>query len=260
MSVQVHLYDTNCENLNLGEIKDYLAEKLPKLKVDIRGEFLNYHINGEDLSDIASDLASIRVLRPDSPFRKNEPLHGEIEYEKRVLAGSPGGGVLYDGLELTLISRNLLREKECNIGNMHIAFTNRLIGTFDDDLRYHARVIVCSVPSIISTTGIVEAPAKPREYYIQKELYSADAYTLAEIKKKFAGEFIDYDDHRLTEVAKGYVMQALVYMLTGEAFCKSKKCRLFNAHWQREMIEAQFSANEFCRHHTEVLQNLNNKI
>ena len=47
-------------------------------------------------------------------------------------------------------------------------FTNKLICTYDyNDYRYHGRAIICANPSIISTTGIIEAPAKPKEYYIE---------------------------------------------------------------------------------------------
>ena len=50
---------------------------------------------------------------------------------------------------------------------LHIIFTDKLIGTFDyDDYRYHARALICSNPIVISTTGIIEAPAKPKQYYI----------------------------------------------------------------------------------------------
>ena len=41
-----------------------------------------------------------------------------------------------------------------------------LICTYDTtDNRYHGRAVICSNPAIISTTGMIEAPARPREYY-----------------------------------------------------------------------------------------------
>lgn len=261
MSVFVHLYDISDKTLNTGEIKDYLVELFPKINVDIRDEFIPYHNVGHDSSNIASALASIRVANPERPFSINTPLYGEIEYEKRVLAGGASGGILYDGYELSSIYHSMLPGGECTLDHIHVVFTNRLFGTFDeDDLRYHARVSICSTPSIISATGIVEAPAKPREYYMLKKLNSNKPLVVADLKKKFVGEFIDYDDPRITEVAKGYVMQALVYLLAGEAFCENRECRLFNAHWQKEMICAQLSGNKFCRHHQTILKHLNEKI
>jgi hypothetical protein len=40
-------------------------------------------------------------------------------------------------------------------------------------------------------------------------------------------------------VLKGYVLQAVFYQATGEAFCDDPDCRLFNAHWQEEVLRAQ---------------------
>jgi hypothetical protein len=36
--------------------------------------------------------------------------------------------------------------------------------------------------------------------------------------------------------------------LTGEAFCDDPACRLFNAHWQEEMLRAQLADNYCGRH------------
>ena len=89
-------------------------------------------------------------------------------------------------------------------------------------------------PCIISIPGIVEAPAKPKDFYISRRGLVAAGMDRElveeELKKKFAGRFIDHDDERMTEIAKGYVMQAFFYHLTFEPFCQDKNCRLFNAH------------------------------
>jgi len=74
------------------------------------------------------------------------------------------------------------------------------------------------------------------------------------MKGKFAGKFIDYDDERLTEVVKGYCLQALFFHLTGDAFCEDKNCRLYNAHWQEELIAAQTGGDyELCPFHEKIL-------
>ena len=45
--------------------------------------------------------------------------------------------------------------------------------------------------------------------------------------------------------------------LTGNPFCPDKGCRLFNAHWQEELIFAQLESDgEFCPQHTSILDNL----
>jgi hypothetical protein len=48
-------------------------------------------------------------------------------------------------------------------------------------------------------------------------------------------------------------MQAVFYALTGDPFCDDPCCRLFNAHWQREMLAAQLSRPDFCRRHEKMI-------
>jgi hypothetical protein len=139
-----------------------------------------------------------------------------------------------------------------------VVFTNQLLATWDDG-RYHLRVAVFGFPSLLSTTGLVEAPAKPREFYVIKQQYAAlgmhDA--IGELERELGKRMLMHEDPRLTEVVKGYVMQALFYHLTGDPFCEDKGCRLFNAHWQEEVIEAQLSGDcQFCPRHQSMLDEL----
>jgi hypothetical protein len=237
-----------------GEIEEYLDGKIKNASVLTRPDFIN-HFSPEDNEKIATRLAEIRVMNVTKPFIYNEPLYGEIEQEKRVREGeSSAAGILYDGFKLHSILQNVIPEEERNLDNVHIVLTDRLFGTFDEnDRRYHARVIVCGFPSIISTSGVVEAPAKPREFYLEKSMMGRDALAIEELKRKFEGRFIDYDDGRMAKILNGYVMQAIFYHETGEAFCTDKNCRLYNAHWQEEMIHAQLEGREFCERHDELL-------
>ena len=74
------------------------------------------------------------------------------------------------------------------------------------------------------------------------------------LKDRFKGRFVDYDDERLTEVVKGYVIQAVFYTLTGNPFCEDRGCRLYNAYWQDELVFAQLESEyEFCPRHSELL-------
>lgn len=62
---------------------------------------------------------------------------------------------------------------------------------------------------------------------------------------------------RLTEVAKGYALQAVFYQALGEAFCKDPYCRLFNAHRQEEMLRAQLDgAFDLCPRHEGLLPHI----
>ena len=141
----------------------------------------------------------------------------------------------------------------------HIILTPKIFATVEQDKRPHIRASIYSFPSIISTSGIVEGPAKPREYYLYKQKYSQLGIwekEEAELKQRFKGRFIDYGDKRITEVLKGYIAQAIFFYIIGEPFCKNKNCRLFNAHWQEDLIYTQIKRGEFCTRHKRVLKNI----
>nr|AIE95992.1 hypothetical protein [uncultured marine thaumarchaeote AD1000_71_D06] len=73
---------------------------------------------------------------------------------------------------------------------MHIVFTNRLICTYDTtDSRYHGRAVICSNPSIISTTGMIEAPARPREYYFEAMKRKMQGLDIQDVKKTIMENF-----------------------------------------------------------------------
>ena len=272
LSSFVHLYDEGtASNLDIEAVARYVEGNLPSsVAVDVREEFFRWHLSRlpeterREITDtLAKQLASIKVRDPNSPDLSAKPMYGEIEFERRGLknTGSKATGILYDGFRLSSALYSLISREEAGFDHIHIVFTHQLVGTWDtDDLRYHARVSVYGFPSIISTTGVVEAPAKPRDFYLLKQQYAAVGMTyatLVELKPQFAGRFIDYDDERLTEVVKGYAMQVIFYHLTGDPFCDDKNCRLYNAHWQEEMINAQLGSEyEFCAHHEETLGHL----
>ncbi len=140
-----------------------------------------------------------------------------------------------------------------------ILFTDKLIATEDEFKRLHLRAAVFSEPSIISLSGIVEAVAKPKEYYLYKKQF--ESLGLGELKKdwlknKFKGQFIDYGDKRLTEILKGFVSQALFFFIFGEPFCCSRNCRLYNSHWQKDLIFSQVKKGSFCPKHKRILSKL----
>jgi len=260
---EVLLYDEGtAEKLNIEEVAKYLSEKLGKAQVKVRGNPFVFW--PENSPDFARKLASIKIQdvnRKIAPGQEGA-LYGEVLYEeRRILGKTKAFGVLYDGFQLQRVFLGLIAREERCLGVVHILFTNRLFATWEEsDRRYHARTSVYGVPSVISTTGLVEAPAKPREYYLLKQQYEVLGRDLLELKESLKASFIDYDDERLTEVIKGYAMQAVFYHLVGDPFCEDKGCRLYNAHWQEELIFAQLeSGYEFCGRHAKILDSLRRK-
>ena len=267
----IHIYGKGViTNPDLERVSSYLKTLLPESTIDVRTDFISFFLGQLDSSktddivdSLAEKLAGIRVLDYSKQKLNPDPLYGEIDYERRKIINpdTKSIGVFYDGFELQNIFYSIIGKDERSFSHIHVVFTNQLIATWeDDDSRYHARSSVYGFPSIISTAGIVEAPAKPREFYLMKQQYGMmgmDDLAIAEFKRKFEGRFIDYNDPHMTEVCKGYAAQALFFHITGEPFCEDKGCRLFNAHWQEELIYSQLeSPYEFCKAHTDMLKKI----
>ena len=82
---------------------------------------------------------------------------------------------------------------------------------------------------------------------------------IEEIKEKYKGEFLEYHDTRLSSIVEGYVLQAIMYYATGDAFCENKECRLFNAHWQKDLFYSQLENKKICDKHHEKLKEIKNQ-
>jgi hypothetical protein len=256
----VYLYDEpSSASFRIGEIADFLKGMLPDVDVMTRKEFFSYH--STDIEGLARDMASAKVRGIADLQVEEEPLYGEVQYEKRIMQEPQRKmmGILYDGYKILRVYRGILQANEATMDIAHIAFTNRIICTYEKgDNRFHARVIMCGFPSLISTSGLVEAPARPREYYLMKQKYAAtdSEPPLEELKAAFEGRFIDYDDENMTQALKGYVMQSIFYHTTGEPFCEDKNCMLFNAHWQEEVLNAQIVSGQLCERHEQMLEDM----
>lgn len=242
--LRVHVYrEPSSPTLNPESIANYLSGKLDNLTVDIRRPFFNH--DGLFDANFRKEMEKARIYdfsNPDfepSSIKPKEPLISE--------------GVVYDGFKLLPAAQQLLTEEELGAHHMHLIFTNCFFATWDGkDHRYHLRLSSLGFPKIISTTGIIEAPARPYSFYRQKHNNEREASD-----KQISDQFLSYNDHRLTEALKGISMQALFYHFIGEPFCVNPGCRLFNGHWQEEIIEAQLNDPEFCSAHRQVLERIN---
>jgi hypothetical protein len=238
--------------IQIEKIKQFIIE-IFQIRVEIKDNFFE-SLEGK----IFEKIASTQIFDLKKQFKKHIPTQEEIQIEKENIDTSEQDVmILYDGFELqNIITENISITDD----TLHIIFTNKLTATFDnDDFRYHARALISSNPIIISTTGIIEAPAKPKQYYLDLMTNFSEG-KIEEIKKKYKGEFLEYHDSRLSEITEGYVLQAIMYYETGEAFCEKKECRLFNAHWQKDLFYSQIENKKLCNKHQENLKKLKNQV
>ena len=248
--------------INTELLTEFLEEKFP-IKVEIKNNVFKEF----SLEDIKK-LSNIRITDIKNPFSEYVASNDEIEFEKKLCGDSSvmnsttkvenaqeiSEVFMYDGFELQKILRYLNKDNEV----LHIILTNRLTCTFDEnDKRYHARAVICANPSIISTTGIIEAPAKPKEYYFEVMKLRTQGLDIESAKEKYKDKFLEYNDKRLTKVLEGYILQVIFYNITGESFCEDIECRLNNAHWQKDLLFSQLEINKLCKKHNEILANLN---
>lgn len=220
------------------------------IKVEIRKNIFNYF-----QSNIARELAACRIFDTRVPFESHTPTPEEIKFEEESFVNSKETNiVLYDGFEFQKAIIGIIPENELDSDKFHLVCTNKLTCTFDfGDYRYHGRAVICSNPSIISTTGMIEAPAKPREFYLSLLANITQGLNVDMIKNQFRGRYIEYHDSKIGEIIKGYALQAVFYYLTGEPFCESKECRLFNAHWQADLLHSQIEVGKLCDKHQQIL-------
>ena len=191
--------------INIKRVKEFLSN-IFDIEVCIK-ENIFQNLNEK----IYEEIASTRIFDLKKPFEKHIPSIKEIsiELENKDMSGRQEM-ILYDGIELNKIVKDTIPIAENTLSILHIIFTNKLTCTFDEnDFRYHARAWVGSNPIIISTTGIIEAPAKPKQFYMDLMTnFSEEA--VEEIKKKYKGEFLEYKDVKLSEVVEGYILQILL--------------------------------------------------
>ena len=256
----VHLYDgVPPAEVKTHELAAFLRRELPRSNIDVRTDFLRCWLadrgNEEDrVSSVAARLAQARVRRPDKHETGRQPLGMEVQFERRFLAANSKKpvGILYDAHWLMAICAELISPEEATPQHCHLMLTNQLFGTWDDsDHRYHARAALYGFPCMMSTAGLIEAPAKPREFYLARGLGASQATA----KETVEGRCLAHGDARLHEAMKGYLLQALFYHATGDPYCDSRDCRLFNAHWQEDLIHAQTRPDAgLCPRHRQALE------
>ena len=248
--ININIYqDRPSTSLNISHLVNYF-ESL-NFNVSIR-ESISELMNEIPQSEFSNYLDSIKIRNIESPLDKRT-VPGEVVNSNVDPANVREN--FYDGYWLQRKLHSGLSEKypdDLSNDVLNIVITGRLFGTFGTR-RYHARVLLTGEPCLLSTSGIVEAPARPKEYYFAKAKLLAEGITLNELDKLFEGRFIEYDSPKITDITCSYILQLIRYRYTGEPFCKSDKCCLYNSHWQEEVLELQYNI-KVCDECSDILK------
>ncbi|PSP84865.1 hypothetical protein BRC83_04390 [Halobacteriales archaeon QS_1_68_17] len=253
MVEEVTLYRAPTTAADADAIADWLRDRV-EADVTVKDRFLSLYAD----DDLPEAFAAARVLSPYDRETGNTMV-GIVRYEQRALEDPErAGGVIYDGLAVQDALRRRLPEGERGLDHLHVPLLDRVLGTWGDhDGRWHKRVSVLGQPGLVSVPGLYEAPAKPEQYYKEKQkhaMFSGDAPPREVLEEEVEGEFLVADDPRTTEALKGYVLGAYHYLETGEAFCGDGRCRLSNPHRQPGVIDAQLRDPEFCDAHAPLYE------
>ncbi|WP_248897758.1 DUF7001 family protein [Haloplanus halobius] len=246
----VTLYRAPTTAADADAIADWLRDRVDG-EVRVRDRLL-----GDVATEtLAEDLAAARVTDPHDPETGNTML-GIVRYEERALATPEReGGVVYDGQAVQRALNARLPDAERGLDHLHLPLLDRVIGTWGaHDARWHKRVAVLGQPALVSVPGLYEAPAKPEAYYEAKSkhaLMTGDAPPREVLEAEIEGDFLVEGDPRTTEALKGYVLAAVDFLETGTAFCDDERCRLYDAHRQPGVVQAQLREPAFCAAHDE---------
>ena len=251
---KIILYDEPAvPEINIKNLSEVLKKTFP-VEVEIRSNILKY-----SNECTAQKIAECKIFNLRKDFEKHIPTFEEITFEELNIENTSNTEniIMYDGFRLHQVLAELISKNENIMSTFHVFFTNKLTCTYDyNDYRYHGRALIGANPSIISTTGIIEAPAKPREYYYELMTNFAQGVNVDYVKEKFKGTYLEYHDSRLSRIIEGYLLQAIFYYETGEPFCNNLDCKLLNAHWQKDLIHSQIESGKLCSKHQQILEEI----
>ena len=262
---KIFLYDEPAvQEIQISNLKNFLTKTF-SVDVEIKKSiFTTFSEN------IIKKISGCRIFDPKTQFNPYNPDRKEIDFEKKVCQNTKmmekttmvedaeriEDVVMYDAFKIQNVIYDTITENDADSSNLHIIFTNKLICTYDTaDCKYHARTVICSNPAIISTTGMIEAPARPKEYYFEAMKCKMQGLSIHDAKKNYDQKFLNYHDKRLSKIAEGYLLQAVFYYISGDAFCDSLDCRLNNAHWQKDLLHSQLKIGKLCNKHQALLDN-----
>jgi len=239
---KIFLYVDEQEDLDRDKLKEIIQQRTSR-SVKLKGDFFKEKYS----KGLEEDIAWTRV-RKKNERKFQKPLPKEVKIESEMIEGGKEiRGIIYDGFRLLRLMRELLTVEEEKEHTLVIS--KRTVGTLEgNEDRYHVRAVINGIPSLISTTGIVEGPAKPREYYFA---YGDQREDVLDFRP------MSHSDERMESAVASYILQTIFWRLTGDPFC-GRDCRLYNSHWQREVIEYQVRSG-LCEKHENILKSFSEK-
>ncbi len=257
MLEKILVYDApDAMGLDVRVVARHLGDLLPQAEVETRTDFFTWHLGQFDpeqvevlTDEVAARLEEREVHNLVAPARRDEL--EPVTPESRDL------GVVYVADQLQDVMRVLLKHEERGPSFLHLAYITQCLGHWEaGEVYLRLQIIQHGEPTIISTTGFVEAPALPREYAFRRaHLLSFGMEEAAEeLDERFAGAALVHGDARIDRVAAGYALQAVFRQMFGEVACDTPTCPLHPAATHDELARAHLDEDSrLCDRHARML-------
>jgi hypothetical protein len=249
----VYVYDDpDTEGLNVDDVARYLADVLPGAEVRVRGDYLTHQLRryaeagGEELvAELTQHFKRAQVDDLVHPADRNVmPPESPADL---------GLGEVYRGQALQAILGLMVNAEESGLSQLHLVLTSMVFGDWDDASRqFRIRVACLGQPSLISTMGLIEGPARPRDFEVLRTQMAVMGMgeDIADLAEAFEPRALGYGDRRINECLKGYALMAVMYRAYGEGPCANPACRLHDAATQEELLACQCSEDAaLCDRH-----------
>lgn len=258
MLKSIFIYDApDAIGLDIRAIGYHLADMFPRVEVETRTDFFTWHLGQFDLdqvealtAEVAARLEEREVHNLVAPDRRDD-FEPETPEEREL-------GTVYLAEPLQDVMRAVIPAEERGAQALHLAFITQCIGCFvPGESHFRLQMVQHGEPTIISTTGIIEAPALPREYAFRRAqllMFGLDA-AAEELDGLFAEEALAHGDTRLNRVATGIALQAVFRHAFGEVGCAEPTCPLHVATTHDELARAHLSDDSrLCDRHTRMVR------
>lgn len=277
---QKTILDTKCPMVAAAQIYDLDRPLHEHTTLGAQAQYTHIDNHAYDTAATATATADTQNMQPLTDAKTAEsvtrtPSQSPTHTKRSSKPASvwPHTHPAYDGFKLCQIAeldtnRLCTKQRAADPRRGHtldIILTDILACTFDHtDNRYHARTIIGANPVVISIQGIVDGPARSREYHIKRMIdyavashggpnFNADKNQKTDMH---ACKYITRNDSRISQVVQGLLLQSVVYYETGQAFCTDSACRMYNAHWQSDLVRTQITNPKLCAMHEKVIHRM----
>lgn len=253
----IYLYDEpDAPGLDIEAIGGFLVSQFPATQVVPRSDFITHQF-GRFTAEQRAQLQEAMLQRLAEAQVRNPGELAACAAASGIEPDASDLGLVFEAAAYQAILRLLVDPAESGAEHAHIVFTDNAIGSWrSEGKRFHLHIICMGEPSIISTTGLVEALPRPREYEFKRSqfaMFGAEEDLLEDLAEGFADRTFGYGDPRINELCKGYALMACFYRMFGEAFCDDPACRLFAAQTQEELIAIQCGPDVgLCERHEKM--------